>query len=172
MIQESKVIGLWPQRGASSGFQLLIEWYGCGARRALVEDHAQLRRLCLRAVEAAGMPIVDHLFCPRTPAGVVGTLLLADSHLAIHTWPDEQSVFLDVFVGSPGRDHRPRAHAIYSLLKEELMPNRENVLRVNRYRLVHTVAKTREPAAEPLRDPAGTPANRRVRTLQQRRIEH
>ena len=53
MTREGKVIGLWPQYGASSGLHLLVEWYGCSASRALIEDVSQLRRLCLLAAEGA-----------------------------------------------------------------------------------------------------------------------
>ena len=57
MTREGKVIGLWPQYGASSGLHLLVEWYGCSASRALIEDVSQLRRLCLLAAEGAELPI-------------------------------------------------------------------------------------------------------------------
>jgi S-adenosylmethionine decarboxylase len=132
MIQEGKVIGLWPQYGASSGLHLLVEWYGCGVCRMLIEDADLLRRLCLSATEGAELPIVDLLFRQRAPEGVIGMMLLGESHLAIHTRPEDRSVSLDVFVGSRARNNRAKAHAVYSFLKERLVPSKEDFLQVNR----------------------------------------
>ena len=132
MLREGNVIGLWPQCGASGGVHLLAEWYGCGVPRALIEDAARLRRLCLSAAQGADLPVVDQLFCQRAPAGVNGMMLLGESHLAIHTWPDVRCVSLDVFVGRPYRNPRARAHAVHAFLKEGLMPSKENLLQVNR----------------------------------------
>lgn len=146
MTREGKVIGLWPRYGASSGFHLLVEWYGCCASRALIEDASQLRRLCWLAAEGAGLPIVDLLFCQRTPGVVVGMMLLGESHLAIHAWPDVRSVSLDVFVGRYARNNRAKARAVYSFLKERLMPGKENLLQVNRGGLADESPSTHRPA--------------------------
>lgn len=132
MIRESKVVERWPMDGAGSGLSLLGEWYGCGVRRALLEDAAHLRRLCLFAAESAGLRIMAHLFHQLSPSGVAGTILLAESHLAIHTWPDERSATLDVFVGTRSRNNRAKARAIYSFLRDGLMPDKENFLQVAR----------------------------------------
>lgn len=146
MIREAKVIGRWPPYGASSGLHLLVEWYRCGAPRVFIEDAAQLRGLCLSAAEGAELPIVDLLFCQCAPEGVVGMLLLGESHLAMHTWPDERSISLDVFVGRHVRNNRAKAHAVYSFLKERLMPGKEDFLQVNRGGLVDGVPPPHRPA--------------------------
>jgi S-adenosylmethionine decarboxylase len=146
MIRECKVIGLWPQYGASSGLHLLVEWYGCGARRMLIEDADPLRLLCLAATEGAELPIVDLLFRQRAPEGVVGMMLLGESHLAIHTRPEDRSVSLDVFVGSRARNGRAKAHAVYSFLKERLAPRKEDFLQVNRGGLAERGSPSRRPA--------------------------
>src|SRR5207253_3032815 len=98
MNRESKVIELWPKPETGSGLHLLGEWYGCGARRALLEDASHLGRLCRFAAEGAGLRVVAEHFHQCTPAGVTGTILLDESHLVIHTWPADKSVTLDVFV--------------------------------------------------------------------------
>ena len=59
-------------------------------------------------------------------------MLLGESHLAIHAWPDERTVSLDVFVGRHAPNNRAKARAVYSFLKERLMPRKENLLQVNR----------------------------------------
>ena len=131
MRRESKVVELWPKQGANGGLHLLVEWFGCAAS-TLLEDCAPLRRLCLIAAETAGLPILAELFHPREPSGVIGVLVLPDSHVTIHTWPGDGAVTLDVFVGLHARNNRAKARAVYVRLKDGFKPDKENLLQVNR----------------------------------------
>ena len=132
MSRESEVIELWPKQGSSSGLHLLGEWYGCSARGALLEDATHLQRLCRFAAEGAGLRVVADHFHQCAPTGVTGTILLAESHLVIHTWPNDRSVTLDVFVSMHTRNNRTKARAVYSFLRDGLKPDKENFLQVNR----------------------------------------
>ena len=132
MRRESRVIELWPKQGTNGGLHLLVEWYGCAGSATILEDCAPLQSLCLAAAEAAGLPILAELFRHREPCGVMGVLLLPDSHLTIHTWPREGMVTLDVFVGLPARDDRLKARAVYGRLKDGFKPDKENLLQVHR----------------------------------------
>jgi S-adenosylmethionine decarboxylase len=131
MRRESKVIELWPKQGSNCGLHLLVEWFGCAAS-TLLEDSAPLRHLCLVAVETAGLPILAELFHPREPSGVIGVLVLPDSHVTIHTSPSEGTVTLDVFVGLHARNNRAQARAVYVRLKDAFKPDKENLLQVRR----------------------------------------
>ena len=72
--------------------------------------HVQpLRTLCLHASEASGMTIVGDSFHQFEPAGVTGTVLLAESHLAIHTWPEHGFVTIDVYVCNYTTDNSAKA---------------------------------------------------------------
>ena len=65
------------------------------------------------------------------PQGVTGTVLLAESHLAIHTWPEIGFVSIDVYVCNLKADNSARAHALYDALRGALKPAevREHVVR-------------------------------------------
>ena len=132
MRHESKVVELWPTQGSNGGLHLLVEWYGCAGSATLLEDSTLLRRLCLVAAETAGVPILAEIFHRRDPSGVVGVVLLQDSHLTIHTWPREGTVTLDVFIGMRARNNRAKARAVYGRLKDGFKPDKENLLQVNR----------------------------------------
>src|SRR5262249_5342259 len=80
------------------GIHLLGEWYGCPADTAEFTRAEALRAVCVAAVEAAGLTIVGDRFFQFQPQGVTGTVLLAESHLAIHTWPEAGFVTVDVYV--------------------------------------------------------------------------
>jgi len=83
----------------------------------LMTDSAVLRALCLRAVVDAGLQPVGDLFHRfPAPGGVTGVVLLAESHLAVHTWPELASVTIDVYVCNVGTDNSSRAHALLAAL--------------------------------------------------------
>jgi S-adenosylmethionine/arginine decarboxylase-like enzyme len=55
-------------------------------------------------------------------AGVTGTVVLAESHLAIHTWPETGDVTLDVYVCNFSRDNGDRARLIFKRVIDMLNP--------------------------------------------------
>jgi S-adenosylmethionine decarboxylase len=93
-------------------------------------DPASLRQLCLAAVAEAGLGAVGELFHRFTPqagsdpalVGITGVVLLAESHLAVHTWPEQQAVTLDVYVCNLGQDNSARAHALMNRLCQAFKP--------------------------------------------------
>ena len=50
------------------------------------------------------------------PGGVTATVLLAESHLCVHTWPEQMGVTVDVYVCNFGADHSAKAHALMDAL--------------------------------------------------------
>lgn len=50
------------------------------------------------------------------PGGVTATVLLAESHLCVHTWPEQRGATLDVYVCNLGADHSAKARALLSAL--------------------------------------------------------
>jgi len=84
-----------------------------------------LRAACIAAVLGAGLQPVGELFHRFTPApgaptgapvGITGVVLLAESHLAVHTWPEIAAVTLDVYVCNLDTDNSARAHALMDAL--------------------------------------------------------
>jgi S-adenosylmethionine decarboxylase proenzyme len=99
------------------GLHLTADLRGCDPGLAAMTDVVALRTLCVGAVEAAGLAGVGelfHVFPP--PGGVTGVVLLAESHLAVHTWPELGAVTLDVYVCNYSGDNSARAHALLDAL--------------------------------------------------------
>ena len=113
------------------GIHLLGEWYGCPANEQLTQADA-LRTLCRRAVEDAGLTIVGDRFHQFEPQGVTGTVLLAESHLAIHTWPESGFVTLDVYVCNYTTDNTDKAKRVFDALEKALAPDRKRVQAIRR----------------------------------------
>ena len=55
-------------------------------------------------------------------AGVTGTVVLAESHLAIHTWPETGDVTLDVYVCNFSRDNSDCANRVFQRVIDHLAP--------------------------------------------------
>src|SRR5437764_11808574 len=106
------------------GIHLLGEWYGCANDSAEMTRVEPLRTLCLQAAESSGMTIVGDSFHQFEPAGVTGTVLLAESHLAIHTWPENGFASVDVFVCNFKSDNTAKARQLFDALREAMRPAR------------------------------------------------
>ena len=113
------------------GIHLLGEWYGCPANEKLTQADA-LRALCRRVVEDAGLTIVGERFHQFEPQGVTGTVLLAESHLAIHTWPESGFVTLDVYVCNYTTDNTLKAERVFKALEAALTPARKRFQAIRR----------------------------------------
>jgi S-adenosylmethionine decarboxylase proenzyme len=115
------------------GLHLTADLHGCAAGRAAMTDPEALRTLCRAAIAAAGLTAVAevfHRFEPGpdaragTPVGITGVLLLAESHVAVHTWPELDAATVDVYVCNLGQDNSARAEALLGRLIEGFAPMR------------------------------------------------
>ena len=105
------------------GLQLTADCTGCDASRAPLRDAAALAAVCREAVRAAGLTAVAELFHPFPgEGGITGVVLLAESHLAVHTWPEQAGATVDVYVCNRGRDNSDRAEALLAALVAALAP--------------------------------------------------
>ena len=99
------------------GLHLTGDLSGCRCNAELLCVAGLIEAACVAAVEAAGLTHVNRLFHAFAPgAGVTGVVLLAESHLAVHTWPELASVTLDVYVCNYGSDNSAKAHALFDRL--------------------------------------------------------
>ena len=114
------------------GIHLLGEWYGCPADEPLLTQADALRDLCRRAVGEAGLTIVGDRFFQFEPQGVTGTVLLAESHLAIHTWPEAGFVTVDVYVCNYTTDNTGKAERVFKTLEVALRPRRKRFHAIHR----------------------------------------
>lgn len=114
------------------GIHLLGEWYGCPSNEPLLTQADALRDVCRRAVGEAGLTIVGDRFFQFEPHGVTGTVLLAESHLAIHTWPEAGFVTLDVYVCNYTTDNSNKAERVFTALEAAFRPQRKRFQAIHR----------------------------------------
>jgi S-adenosylmethionine decarboxylase len=53
---------------------------------------------------------------------VTATVLLAESHLCVHTWPEQRGATLDVYVCNFGADHSAKAQGLMAALEALFLP--------------------------------------------------
>ncbi|MDH5288090.1 MAG: adenosylmethionine decarboxylase [Betaproteobacteria bacterium] len=114
------------------GIHLLGEWYGCPADKPEMLRAEPLRRACIDAIEAAGLTIVGERFHQFEPQGVTGAVILAESHLAIHTWPELDAVTIDVYVCNFTTDNTAKAERVFATLKSRFAPARSSFQAIQR----------------------------------------
>jgi S-adenosylmethionine decarboxylase len=77
------------------GRHILAELYGCNA--AILNDVAQVEKVMVDAALEAGAEVREVVFHKFSPQGVSGVVVISESHLAIHTWPELSYAAVDVF---------------------------------------------------------------------------
>ena len=109
------------------GLHLTADLYRCRCEAAWLTDAAKLEAWCLEAVGAVGLEPVGQLFHAEAGAGegrrgVTATVLLAGSHVCLHTWPDDRAVTCDVYVCNHGGDHSAKARGLMYALVHRFQP--------------------------------------------------
>jgi S-adenosylmethionine decarboxylase proenzyme len=77
------------------GLHLLLELYDCPSDR--LNDPAAVDTAVRGAAEDAGATIVQSAFHHFSPQGVSGALIIAESHITMHTWPEKGYAAVDLF---------------------------------------------------------------------------
>jgi S-adenosylmethionine decarboxylase len=98
------------------GRHLLVEYHGCDS--SLLDDCEQIERAMNRAAVQAGATVVASTFHRFAPQGVSGVVVVEESHISIHTWPECGYAAVDFYTCgecSPERAH----HYLREVLEAE-----------------------------------------------------
>lgn len=77
------------------GTHILVEFYNCNP--TILNEPTRIEQDMNRAAEMAGATIVSSTFHHFSPHGVSGVVVIAESHLTIHTWPEYGYAAVDLF---------------------------------------------------------------------------
>lgn len=118
------------------GLHLTADLYDCDCDASLLIIADTLSEVCRQQTIESGLTLVAekwHTFPDYNgePGGVTGMLLLAESHLAVHTWPERKGVTLDVYVCNFQDDNSAKAERLmHSLVGAcSYRPKTDHVLR-------------------------------------------
>ena len=77
------------------GKHIIIELNGCPAD--LLSDPILIEKVMNETAKVMGATIVESRFHHFSPLGVSGVVVIMESHLTIHTWPEHEYAAVDIF---------------------------------------------------------------------------
>lgn len=80
----------------TTGYHYVAEASGCDPK--VLEDPNELKRIMLEAAKIGFMDVRQTYFYRFTPKGVSGILVVSQSHISVHTWPEKGYAAVDVYV--------------------------------------------------------------------------
>jgi S-adenosylmethionine decarboxylase len=108
----------------SLGIHLICDfWFG-----KKIEDPKKLKKILIEAAKKAGNIPLKFSYHKFNPHGLTGVLLLAESHIAFHSWPEFGYLAIDIF--SCGKNAKPEEALRY--LKKILKPKKVEVWVIKR----------------------------------------
>ncbi|UCG21191.1 MAG: adenosylmethionine decarboxylase [Deltaproteobacteria bacterium] len=110
----------------SLGKHLIIEFFQCDS--TILNDLRTLENHLLAAVQLSGATIIQPLLHQFSPHGITGVVVVAESHFAVHTWPEYGYCALDIFTCGDSVD----GHIALNYLKENLKAANTSVMEVKR----------------------------------------
>jgi S-adenosylmethionine decarboxylase len=103
------------------GQHILADLYG--VEPPLLRDAPALERLLRDAARAAGAHVLgSHFHSFGSEGGITGVVLLAESHMSVHTWPESNFAAADIFMCGSADAERALA-----LLLRALAPGRHRI---------------------------------------------
>ena len=108
------------------GRHLLLELFDCDSDA--INNLEAVKSALVEAAKRAQATIVDVVFHEFNPFGVSGVVVITESHLSIHTWPEYRYAAVDIF--SCGDMLKPEVAARY--LVEQFAAERTSVIEMQR----------------------------------------
>ena len=108
------------------GKHLLLELNDCDPN--LLNDLSFIREIMLAAANESGATVLGESFHQFSPQGVSGVILIAESHLSVHTWPEHGYAGADIFTCGTRVKPEKAAEVIIAKLK----PGTHSVILMNR----------------------------------------
>ena len=108
------------------GQHLVLELYGCKA--GTISSVPDVQEAMVKAARAAEATIIDSVFHHFKPHGVSGVIVIAESHFAIHTWPEHSYASVDLYTcGS-----RTKPWEAFKVLKRLFKASHFSVMKLER----------------------------------------
>ncbi len=77
------------------GYQTTIDFYNC--KNKAINSCAYIENTLLKVAEIIDLTVVNTTIHEFSPIGVSGVVVIEESHIAIHTWPEHNYVAIDFF---------------------------------------------------------------------------
>ena len=111
------------------GRHILVEFYGCCP--SILNDVDRIEKSMAEAAQASGATIINTTFHHFSPYGVSGVVVIQESHMSIHTWPEYRFAAVDLFTCGDQIDPQ----ASYRALSKSLQAEKGSTLNMHRGQL-------------------------------------
>ncbi len=108
------------------GKHVLVELYDCDSKR--LNDISFIKETMLAAAKKSGATVLGESFHQFSPQGVSGVIIIAESHLTIHTWPEHGYAGADIFTCGTRVKPEKAAEVIIARLK----PRTHSIIKLDR----------------------------------------
>jgi S-adenosylmethionine decarboxylase len=147
------------ERVQALGRHLLLELFDCDAEA--LNSLETVKASMVEAAKRAQATIIDVVFHEFNPFGISGVVVIAESHLANHTWPEYRYAAVDIF--SCGDVLQPQTAADY--LVEQLGACRASVVELQRGIFLQSAPMPHKPAGARLPNGAKVPGGAKTPAL-------
>lgn len=113
----------------SLGRHILVEFYGCSVE--ILNDVPRIESSMLKAATESGATLISSVFHHFSPFGVSGVVVIQESHLAIHTWPEYRYAAVDLFTCG----YTVNPWTSYEILKTAFEAHHGSAIELNRGQL-------------------------------------
>lgn len=114
------------------GKHYLIEYYNCDPQ--VLNHQTSIQEILLEAARLSGATVLEHSFHKFSPQGVSGVVVIAESHISIHTWPEYRYAAADIFTCGTNVD----AGKAYAYMKQLLSSEKSFIREIDRGELKDT----------------------------------
>ena len=108
------------------GKHLIVELSDCD--RAILDDASAMEQHLCEAARISGATIVRSVFHRYNPQGVSGVVVIAESHVSLHTWPEYGYAAVDFFTCGDRVD----PYKAHDYLKEKLCAQSSDIRELKR----------------------------------------
>jgi S-adenosylmethionine decarboxylase len=77
------------------GTHVILDLYDCEA--SILDSKEKVEEVLIKAAEVANATVIGSVFRKFSPQGVSGVVVVSESHLAIHTWPEHGYASVDIY---------------------------------------------------------------------------
>lgn len=109
----------------TNSLHLLVELFNCNIEA--LQSQTKLENLLQQAAIAANVTIVQSVFHQFSPQGITGIVIIEESHISIHTWPEYGYASVDFFTCGNGQPEKA-----YAVIVNGLEAERSEILLIDR----------------------------------------
>lgn len=108
------------------GLHILLELFGCDARA--LNDKKALEKIFVHTAKESNAVVLETAFHKFNPHGISGVVIIAESHFAVHTWPEYGYAAVDIFSCGKKMDYEKAV----DLIKKAFSPTHMTTIALKR----------------------------------------